>query len=92
MYPYDPNAVRVVISGGGFVGHLSREDAVAFRPIIDSLAAVGSVAACRASLSGGWDRGGGDRGHIGVVLFLGTPEIKCEAEMASEPPAPIRAG
>jgi hypothetical protein len=28
------------------------------------------IATCRASIRGGWDRGGGDVGLFGVVLFL----------------------
>jgi hypothetical protein len=88
--PYDPNAVKVVIITGpsaGRVGYLSRENAVAYRPIIDRLAALGKVAACRASLQGGWDRGSDDRGSIGVVLRLGTPE-DCSTEMIDTPPTP----
>jgi hypothetical protein len=76
--PYDPNAVRVVVvTGAGFagaIGYLSRDDAVAYRPAIDRLAAEGQVLACRASLSGGWDRGSGDRGSFGVRLAMGTPD------------------
>lgn len=71
---YDPQAVRVVIVGGATVGYLSREDAVAYRPLIDRLAAVGKLVGCRASLSGGWDNGAGDRGSFGVRLFIDTPE------------------
>ena len=44
--PYDPNAVRVVIPSGGTIGYLSREDALAYRPVIDRLAAVGKLVAC----------------------------------------------
>jgi hypothetical protein len=86
--PYDPNAVRVVIVSGnaGHIGYLSRADAIAYRPVIDHLAAVGKLAACRASLSGGWDRGGGDRGSFGVRLFLGKP-AELMAELESEPDA-----
>jgi hypothetical protein len=76
--PYDPAAVRVVvITDGGVgatIGYLSREDAVAYRPVIDRVAADGKVVACRASLSGGWDRGPDDRGSFGVRLALDTPE------------------
>ena len=71
---YDAQAVRVVISTGGTVGYLSHENAVAYRPLIDRLAAVGKLAAARASISGGWDNGDGDRGNFGVRLFLDTPE------------------
>jgi hypothetical protein len=86
--PYDRNAVRAVIvptkrgEAWGMVGHLSREDAVAYRPVIDAVAAVGHVVGCRAYLTGGWDRGGGDRGNIGVVLVLGTPR-ECADEAAA---------
>jgi hypothetical protein len=71
---YDANAVRVVISSGGTIGYLRREDAVAYRPLIDRLAAVGKFVACRASIGGGWDDGHGNRGSFGVRLFLDTPE------------------
>ena len=76
---YDSHAVRVVVipwgpsKGSGLVGYLAREDAVAYRPVIDRLAEVGRLAACAASLKGGWDQGGGDRGHIGVRLHIDTP-------------------
>ncbi len=76
--PYDVNAVRVLLvapnGDGATIGYLSRENAVAYRPVIDRLAADGKVAACRASVSGGWDRGGGDRGSFGVRLSIGTPD------------------
>jgi hypothetical protein len=91
--PYDANAVRVIIQPSkpgqtmGKVGYLSREDAVGYRPVIDRLAALGTVVACRASLKGGWDRGPADRGSIGVTLYLGTV-ADCEAQMARDPPTP----
>lgn len=80
MNRYDSSAVRVVLipwgssRGSGLIGYLTREDAVAYRPIVDRLAAVGRVAACAASLKGGWDRGRGDRGHIGVRLHIDAPD------------------
>ena len=76
---YDSNAVRVAAipfggsAASGLVGYLSREDAVAYRPRIDRLASVGRLVACAATLQGGWDRGGGDRGHIGVRLHIDSP-------------------
>jgi hypothetical protein len=105
--PHDPNAVRVVIvptksgQSWGHVGHLTREDAVAYRPMIDAVAAASQVVGCRASLTGGWDRGHGDQGSIGVILILGTPE-ECARDAAargvvmpdidlSEKPLPARA-
>lgn len=91
--PYDPNAVRVILIPStpgvpaGRIGYLSREDAVAYRPIIDYLARWGKVMAARASLQGGWDRGRNDRGSIGVVLHMGTV-ADCQAELVKEPPTP----
>lgn len=87
---YDSWAVRVVVvpyaasTGSGLVGYLSREDAVAYRPLIDRLAAVGRVVACAASLTGGWDRGLGDRGHFGVGLHIARPAAAMR-ELDSDP-------
>ena len=77
--PYDCNAVRIwlmpQVQGGrsGTIGYLSREDAVAYRAPIDRLASLGKLMACRATVKGGWDRGGGDNGSIGVTLHLDSP-------------------
>lgn len=71
--PYDPNAVQVRI-GGRLVGYLGREDAMAYRPVIDRVMSNGQYVAWRARLKGGWDRGGNRRGSFGVMLALGTPE------------------
>jgi hypothetical protein len=70
----DANAVRVIIpvvdgGGGVLVGYLSREDAVAYRPVIDRLAEGGRVTICHARLKGGWDRGI----SFGVMLRIGRP-------------------
>jgi hypothetical protein len=87
---YDANAVRVAVipwagsTGSGVVGYLSREDAIDYRPVIDRLAAVGRLAAGAVSLTGGWDRGGDDRGHIGVRLHIDTP-IGAMRELKSDP-------
>lgn len=70
---YDRNAIRVVIDNQ-LVGYLSREDAIAYRPVAERLARQGRIMAARATLTGGWDRGRGDRGSFGVVLGLGTPD------------------
>lgn len=70
---YDPNAVMVQI-GGAVVGYLSRADAVAYRPVLEAVGRMGYPAfGCHASLTGGWDRGAGDRGSFGVVLHLASP-------------------
>lgn len=71
--PADRNAIIVWIMGAGHVGYLSREDALAFAPVIDRLAAAGWLVGCEATLTGGWDRGKRDRGSIGVMLGLPTP-------------------
>jgi hypothetical protein len=58
---------------------------VAYRPVIDRVAAAGKVTACKASMTGGWDRGPDDRGSIGVILHLGTV-ADCQADLTKEPP------
>lgn len=63
--PHDPKAVRVDIKGKT-VGYLSREDARTWR----AKAPGSSRHECPAVIVGGWDRGGGDRGHFGVRLDL----------------------
>ena len=94
---YDPHAVRVVCvpfsdsKASGLVGYLSREDALAYRPVIDRVASVGKLVACAASLTGGWDRGAEDRGHIGVRLHLDTPE-GLHREIDSDPSCLEQAG
>jgi hypothetical protein len=95
--PYDPNAVRVYVGPPwGKVGYLSREDAVRYRPVIDRLASLGKVTACRASLKGGWDRGRGDSGSFGVTLHLNTAPnllLELDADYGPDPrwPSPVAA-
>lgn len=79
---YDPNAIVVQIDART-VGYLSRHDAVAYGPIARWLAERGKILVASAYLTGGWDRGRGDRGSIGVVLHLGTP-AECAAELISD--------
>jgi hypothetical protein len=80
--PYDANAVRVVVAtakgDAATIGSLSRKDAIAFRRVIDRLAAEGRLLACRARITGGWDRGTGDRGNFGVRLTLRAPAALME--------------
>jgi len=90
--PYDRNAVRVMLrpaDGGtaGKVGYLSREDAVAYRPVIDRLAGTGKLASAAATISGGWDRGGVDRGSFGVRIHLGPPTELMRELDELDPPA-----
>jgi hypothetical protein len=67
----DPNAIAVLV-GGLTIGHLDRADARAYSPVIDRLASERRVAYCNATIYGGWDRGGRDRGNFGVSLELAS--------------------
>jgi hypothetical protein len=77
--PHGPTAVRVVViptkrgQPWGKVGYLSRDDAVRYRPVIDRVASIEKVTACRMSLKLELDRGLEDRPYIGVTLHLDTP-------------------
>lgn len=64
---YDAMAVAVHI-GGLKVGHLSREDARAYRPYLDEIIGLHGKATAAATITGGWDRGDGDIGNFGVWL------------------------
>lgn len=68
---YDENAIAIGINGLK-VGHLSRADAIAFQPLVRWAKSRDHFIAGHARLTGGWDRGGGDRGTIGVILHIGT--------------------
>ena len=85
--PYDANAVRVD-AAEATVGHLSRDDAPRFHAIIDRLASAGSPATCRAMLTGGWDRDGGDRGYIGLKVFTGRRPARWNGRAAFLPVIP----
>lgn len=52
------------------VGFLGREDASRLAPTIREAQRQHGTATCRAVVRGGWDRGGGDIGMFGVVLFV----------------------
>jgi hypothetical protein len=64
----EPRDVAVLIDRVP-VGRLRREDAERLSVVIDEARDCGS-ATCRALIRGGWDRGAGDVGLFGVVLFL----------------------
>jgi hypothetical protein len=70
--PYDPNAIAVLIEGG-VVGYIAREDTCRWRSVVDDARRTQGAATCRARFKGGWDRGAGDRGFIGVVLEMADP-------------------
>jgi hypothetical protein len=67
--PFDARAIRVDV-GGQTVGYIPRDWTGAFHPVLAELHRLGTVATCRAWLTGGWDRGGLDRGHFGIRLDL----------------------
>lgn len=69
--PYDNKAIRIDIEGMT-VGYLSRENARQYRKKIKEAGYPGVTATCSAMIVGGWDRGGGDKGHFGVKLDLPT--------------------
>jgi hypothetical protein len=76
---YDRNAVAVWIDGKQ-VGYLSRGNAEILQPAI--LTAIGTTrrqVACKARVVGGWDRGGRDRGHFGVRLFIEPADFNLDA-------------
>ncbi len=67
--PYDPAAVAVFIRGE-HVGHLSREEARSFRPLVDRAITRSGTATAQAQITGGWRRDNGDEGSFGVNLFF----------------------
>lgn len=85
---HDRHAVAVQIDAEK-VGYLSRDDAKAYGSVLERLAADGCVGACDAEIRGGWNRGGGDEGHFGVVLFLAPPR-HCHPDDPAPPPPPPR--
>lgn len=99
--PYDPHAVGVHVLGHK-VGHLARDDAAAFWPLVERIQVAGRVAYCRADIYGGWNRSPSDRGDYGVILYAAGPEAqaakldreldgKSRAEIAAARP-PLQAG
>ena len=67
--PHDKLAVRVDVDGKP-VGYLSRDEARQYRKRLQEQGFPELIATCNALIVGGWDRGGGDRGHFGVRLDL----------------------
>jgi hypothetical protein len=84
---HDPNAVRIEAIGVT-IGHLSQQDAPRFHDIIGRLARAGAAATCRAILTGGWDRGSGDRGFIGVKVLTGRSPSKWNGRVPFMPSVP----
>jgi hypothetical protein len=71
--PFDPAAVAVMIEDH-LVGHLPRNAARAYRPIIADAITASGEATCLAEIRGGWERSHGDVGLFGVILSLPRPE------------------
>lgn len=69
---HDRNAVRVDVAGRT-VGYVPRDTAPQTHRLIEQLWGRGQLASCRATLTGGWDRGWHDKGSIGIVLDVGYP-------------------
>jgi hypothetical protein len=69
---YDKNAIRVQIDRQR-VGYLSRENALLYGPVVIWALQHNRFLVAHAKLTGGWNRGEGDRGSIGVKLHVGSP-------------------
>lgn len=67
--PDDPNAVRVDVAELT-VGYIPTVEARSLHQVIAWCKEAAVRATCSAQLTGGWDRGDGDEGHIGVELYL----------------------
>ena len=67
--PYDPNAVAIYGNESGKLGHLSRKNAVRYRPVVAALRRRDRLGACDAYLIGGRE----DAPTIEVRLHLGSP-------------------
>lgn len=73
---HDKNAVAVYRSGGGQVGHLTRDCAGRWRPVIDELLSLGGVVpACRATAGCAYEGG-----PIGIMLDITLSAIRAELD------------
>jgi hypothetical protein len=72
---YDPNAVKVTISGI-VVGYLSKAEAVSYREYMRLEGHSGHNSTCKAKITGGWNRGPNDVGSFGVTLDVSMDFIK----------------
>lgn len=68
--PEDENAVGVYLEGASLCGHLSRADAEAYRPLLERLARIERIGACRAIIGGGTE----EKPNYGIFLDLAPPE------------------
>ena len=68
---YDANAVAVIGSFGKQIGHLSRDYAVEYQPLLQRLEAQGLTATCSAKMFGGTER----KPSIGVWLDIEPADV-----------------
>jgi hypothetical protein len=98
---YDPNAVKVSISGST-VGYLGRDVSPVFLTALEKSGFAAAVA--NAKIVGGWDDGSGDVGNFGVRLDAAVPfaltaktfankdsESQFRSDEALAPPLPSKA-
>jgi hypothetical protein len=69
---HDPNAIGVQIEAQ-IVGHLSREDAILYHPLVDAAARLGVVIACNARIAAR-EPDEATTTNAGVFLHLPSPE------------------
>lgn len=69
---HDPNAIGVQIEAQ-VVGHLSREDAILYHPLVDAAARLGVVIACNTRIAA-HDPDEATTSNAGVFLHLPSPE------------------
>ncbi|MGI9657493.1 MAG: bifunctional DNA primase/polymerase [Gaiellaceae bacterium] len=67
--PADPHAVAVEIENKP-IGYLRRAEAARMHRPIEKARRSSGEATCRALIRGGWDRGHGNVGSLGVIIFL----------------------
>jgi HIRAN domain len=70
--PHDPNAIAVQIEGH-LVGHLSRENAILYHPVVDAGIRLGIVLACNAHIAA-HDPADATTPNAGVFLHLPSPQ------------------
>jgi hypothetical protein len=76
---YDKNAIIVFIDGQK-VGYLNKDNAKQTRAIFNELKIYNPILACKAKITGGWDRGGGDTGYFGLKLDIANPSEEVETQ------------
>jgi hypothetical protein len=82
---YDANAVAVIGSFGKKIGHLSRDYALEYQPLLQVLETRGLTATCSAKMFGGRGR----KQNIGVWLDIETVEVLLARFAVSDATAPF---